>query len=49
MTLPELIDEKYGERVDLIIDGGEGGTELSTVVSCIDGELEIVRQGKGWI
>ena len=49
MTLPELIDEKYGDRVDLIIDGGEGGTEMSTVVSCIDGELEIVRQGKGWI
>ena len=49
MTLPELIDEKYGDRVDLIIDGGEGGTELSTIVSCIDGELEIVRQGKGWI
>ena len=49
MTLPELIDEKWGDLVDLIIDGGEGGTELSTVVSCIDGELEIVRQGKGWI
>lgn len=49
MTLPELIDEKYGDRVDLIIDGGEGGTELSTVVSCIEGELEIVRQGKGSI
>lgn len=49
MTQPELIDEKYGECVDLIIDGGEGGTELSTVVSCIDGELEIVRQGKGRI
>ena len=48
-TQPELIDEKYGDRVDLIIDGGEGGTELSTIVSCIDGELEIVRQGKGWI
>ena len=30
MTLPELIDEKYGDRVDLIIDGGEGGTEMST-------------------
>ena len=49
MTQPELIDEKYGDRVDLIIAGGEGGTELSTIVSCIDGELEIVRQGKGWI
>ena len=49
MTLPELIDEKYGDRVDLIIDGGEGGTEQSTIISCMDGEAEIVRQGKGWI
>lgn len=49
MTQPELIDEKYGERVDLVIDGGEGGTELSTIVNCTDGEPEIIRQGKGWI
>ena len=49
MTLPELIDEKYGDRVDLIIDGGEGGTEQSTIVNCTDGDIEIVRQGKGWI
>ena len=34
MTQPELIDEKWGDRVDLIIDGGEGGTEQSTIVSC---------------
>ena len=49
MTLPELIDEKWGDRVDLVIDGGEGGTELSTIVNCTDGEAEIVRQGKGEI
>lgn len=49
MTLPELIDEKWGDRVDLIIDGGEGGTEQSTIVNCVDGEPEIVRQGKGWL
>ena len=49
MTLPELIDEKYGDLVDLIIDGGEGGTEQSTIVSCMDGEPEIIRQGKGWL
>ena len=49
MTQPELIDEKYGDRVDLIIDGGEGDTELSTVINCADGEMEIIRQGKGWI
>ena len=49
MTLPELIAERYDNRVDLIIDGGEGGTEQSTIVNCVDGEPEIVRQGKGWL
>ncbi|MDL2265456.1 threonylcarbamoyl-AMP synthase [Parabacteroides sp. OttesenSCG-928-G21] len=46
-TDPELIDEKYAEIVDLIIDGGYGGTEPSTVVDCTSDEFEIVRQGKG--
>ena len=45
MTQPELIDEKWGDLVDLVIDGGEGGTEQSTIVNCVDGEAEIVRQG----
>jgi tRNA A37 threonylcarbamoyladenosine synthetase subunit TsaC/SUA5/YrdC len=49
MTLPELIDEKWGDSVDLVIDGGEGGTEQSTIINCVDGEAEIVRQGMGWI
>ena len=49
MTQPELIDEKWGDRVDLIIDGGEGGTEQSTIINCVDGEAEIIRQGKGEI
>lgn len=49
MTQPELIDEKWGSHVDLVIDGGEGDTEQSTIVSCVDGETEIVRQGKGWL
>ena len=46
MTDPELIDEKFGDIVDLVIDGGIGGIEPSTVVKCTDNELEIVRQGK---
>lgn len=46
-TDPELIDEKYENRVDLVIDGGYGGTEASTVVNCTTDEFEIVRQGKG--
>ena len=49
MTLPELIDEKYADLVDLVIDGGEGGTEQSTIINCVDGEAEIIRQGKGEI
>lgn len=48
-TNPELIDEKFGEMVDLVIDGGIGGIEPSTVVNCTEGEVEIVRQGKGWL
>ena len=46
-TDPELIHEKYEELVDLVIDGGYGGTEASTVVDCTTDEFEILRQGKG--
>ncbi|MBR2360956.1 MAG: threonylcarbamoyl-AMP synthase [Bacteroidaceae bacterium] len=46
LTTPELIDEKYGDKVDLVIDGGIGGTQPGTVVSLIDGEVEILRQGE---
>ena len=49
ITTPELIDEKFGSEVDLILDGGIGGTEPSTIVNCTEGEAEIVRQGKGWL
>ncbi len=46
-TDPELIYEKYGETVDMVIDGGYGGIEPSTVVDCTGDEPEIIRQGKG--
>lgn len=46
-TDPELIYEKYKEQVDIVIDGGFGGIEASTIVDCTDGEPEIIRQGKG--
>ena len=48
-TDPELIDEKFGDLVDLVIDGGIGGTEFSTIVDCTSGEIEVIRQGKGWL
>ncbi len=46
-TDPELIEEKYAGVVDMVVDGGYGGTEPSTVVSCLDDDFEIIRQGKG--
>lgn len=49
ITDPELIDEKFGEIVDLVIDGGIGEIEPSTIVDCTNELPEIVRQGKGWL
>ena len=48
-TDPELIEERFGKLVDLIIDGGIGGTEGSTVIDCTQGEANIIRQGLGWL
>lgn len=48
-TDPELINEKWGDIVDLIIDGGIGSSEQSTIVDCTEGEPEIIRQGAGWL
>jgi len=44
---PELIEGDYGDTVDVIIDGGYGGFEPSTIINCTNDEIEIVRQGKG--
>lgn len=46
-TDPELIDEKYDGVVDIVVDGGYGGAEPSTVVNCMDDAFEVIRQGKG--
>lgn len=47
LTDPELIHEMFGNRVDLVIDGGIGEDAPSTVVDCSHGEIEVVRYGKG--
>ena len=39
ITDPELIEEKFGHEVDLIVDGGIGGIEPSTVINCYDATL----------
>jgi len=46
-TDPELIHEKYGDLVDLVIDGGFGGNVASTVIDCTEEEPVIIRTGKG--
>lgn len=46
-TDPELIYEKYKDKVDLVIDGGYGDNTASTVVDCTTGEFQVLRQGKG--
>ena len=44
---PELIAEKWEDQVDIVIDGGMGGADLTTVVDCTEGLPEIIRQGIG--
>jgi len=47
MTDPEQINETLGHVVDLIIDGGYGGLEPTTVVDLVEGQPRIVRHGIG--
>ncbi|MBE9490599.1 MAG: threonylcarbamoyl-AMP synthase [Bacteroidetes bacterium] len=46
-TDPELILEKWNNLVDLVIDGGYGDNEASTVIDFSEGEPFVVREGKG--
>ena len=48
-TDPELVFEKWGAKVDLVIDGGYGDNTPSTVVEVKDSEITILREGKGTI
>ena len=46
-TDPELILEKWNSLVDLVIDGGYGDNEPSTVIDLSEDEPIVVREGKG--
>jgi tRNA A37 threonylcarbamoyladenosine synthetase subunit TsaC/SUA5/YrdC len=48
-TDPELIYEKYQDKVDIVIDGGYGDNIPSSVIDCTSGDFEILREGKGKI
>lgn len=46
-TDPELIVEKWGKLVDLVIDGGYGDNVASTVIDLTNDDPEVIREGKG--
>jgi tRNA threonylcarbamoyl adenosine modification protein (Sua5/YciO/YrdC/YwlC family) len=46
-TDPEIIKLNFDTLVDIVIDGGIGGMEPSTVVDCTQEPPTIIRQGAG--
>jgi tRNA threonylcarbamoyl adenosine modification protein (Sua5/YciO/YrdC/YwlC family) len=46
-TDPELIFEKWQNLVDMVIDGGYGDNQASTIIDLSGDEPVIVREGKG--
>ena len=49
ITDPELIDERLGNRISLVVDGGSGTFEPSTVIDCTGDSPVVIREGKGQI
>ena len=46
-TDPEMIQEKFGALVDIVIDGGIGGILPSTVIDCTGDTPVVIRKGLG--
>ncbi|HEX5652101.1 MAG TPA: L-threonylcarbamoyladenylate synthase [Chitinophagaceae bacterium] len=46
-TDPEVMYENFRNEVDIVIDGGPGGTIPSTVVDCTSPEPVVIRVGLG--
>ena len=46
-TDPEQMYERWSKLVDIVIDGGVGGLEPSTVLDCTTSEIQVLRAGKG--
>ena len=47
ITDPDLIEERFGLQVSIVIDGGMGGLQHSTIVDCTGDEPEVIREGAG--
>ena len=46
-TDPEIMYENFMNEVDVVIDGGIGGTVPSTVIDCTNDEYRLIRAGAG--
>lgn len=46
-TDPELIFEKWQQKVEAVIDGGYGDNVASTIIDLTGSEPEVLREGKG--
>lgn len=46
-TDPEVMYEKFGDKVDFVVDGGLGGMIPSTIIDCTTNEWIVTRQGLG--
>ena len=47
LTDAHEIDERIGNDIDLIVDGGPTGIEPTTVIDLSDGNIEVLRKGLG--
>jgi tRNA A37 threonylcarbamoyladenosine synthetase subunit TsaC/SUA5/YrdC len=47
LTDPELIYERFGDMVDIVIHGGYGDNVPYTIIDCTDGSPVLIREGKG--
>lgn len=49
-TDPDIINDNFGSKVQLVIDGGIGGIVPSTIVDLTGDEPVVMRQGQGlWL
>ncbi len=46
-TDPEIMHENFMKEVDIVIDGGIGGTIPSTIIDCTNDEYKLLRAGAG--
>lgn len=44
---PDEIADTFGNSVDILVDGGLGTLEESTVIDCTGDEVEVLREGLG--